>query len=159
MTEFTAVTPWRQLDWALVQADGAACAVAHGYRDTYLLFHLDGKPALTKWVRRATEPPPWHTVRTAIPATLTLEATVTDTDAAMLAEAYENGVSIQGGASGGSRSWFIPGAEHDLYPSEAIGVAYLSRGERPPPRSPRYHPPADAGPVQELRVHPPAGTA
>ena len=123
---------WRQLQWADARDGwGTPGTTADGTRDTYLITEIDGHIVLARWTRRDGPPAPaWWTAREALTTALTIPSTpATETHAAQLAEAYENGTSLT------SRAWHHPGTQA-LPIRDAINAAYAGRGQQDPPAPP-----------------------
>ncbi len=120
---------WRQLQWDDARhGSGAPGTTADGAHDTYLITQIDGHIVLARWTRRDGPPaPPWWTAREALATALIIPGT--PITAALLAEAYENGVSLT------SRSWHHPGT--DALPArDTINAAYAGGGQQDSPPGP-----------------------
>ncbi len=119
---------WRQLEWADARDGwGTPGTTADGARDTYLITTIDGHIVLARWTRHDPPAPHWQTIREALTTALIIPSTpMTETHAALLAEAYENGTSLT------SRAWHHPGTQA-LPIRDAINAAH---GDQHPPPSP-----------------------
>ncbi len=127
---------WRQLQWAAARDGwGASGTTADGASDTYLITEIDGHIVLARWTRRDPPAPAWWTIREALTTALIIpDVLMTETHTALLAEAYENGISLT------SRSWHHPGTQA-LPHRDAINAAYAGRGQQdspPDPASPGF---------------------